>query len=60
MQVLPPPQKFERHPILNGWSYGIKTDGVEVTFNGMTSLQNLKKSSNWFKSYWGGGQEGVP
>jgi hypothetical protein len=31
-------QKFERSPFWNGWSYGIKNYGVEVTFNGMTFL----------------------
>jgi len=43
MQVLHPPQKFERPPFWNGWSYGIKNYGVEVTFNDMTSLLNFMK-----------------
>jgi len=38
-----PPQKFERPPFWNGCSYGIKNYGVEVTFNGMTSLLNFIK-----------------
>jgi hypothetical protein len=37
VQVLLPPQNFERPPFLNAWKYGIKKYGVEVTFNGMTS-----------------------
>jgi hypothetical protein len=43
VQVLHPPQKFERPPFLNGWSYGIRKYGVEVTFNSMTSLLNFIK-----------------
>jgi hypothetical protein len=54
MQVLHPPQKFERPPFWNSWRYGIKKYGVEVTFNGMTSILNFIKSTNWFKSYLGG------
>jgi hypothetical protein len=42
-------------PFWNGWRYGITKYGVEVTFNGMISLLNFIKSTNWFKSYWGGG-----
>jgi hypothetical protein len=38
VQILHRPQKFERPPFWNGWRYGIKKYGVEVTFNGMTSL----------------------
>jgi hypothetical protein len=30
--------------ILNGRNYGIENCGVEVTFNGMTSLLNFMKS----------------
>jgi hypothetical protein len=26
--------------------------GVEVTFNGMTSLRNFIKVTNWLKFYW--------
>jgi hypothetical protein len=44
VQVLHPPQKFKRPPFWNGWSYGIKKYGVEVTFNGMTSLLNFIKN----------------
>jgi hypothetical protein len=35
VQVLHPPQKFERPPFSNGYSYGIKNYGVEAAFNGM-------------------------
>jgi hypothetical protein len=42
VQVLHSPQKFERPPFWNGCSYGIKNYGVEVAFNGMTSLLKLK------------------
>jgi hypothetical protein len=42
VQVLHPPQKSERPPFWNGYSYGIKNYGVEVT-NGMTSLLNFIK-----------------
>jgi hypothetical protein len=41
VQFLHPPQKFERPPFCNGWSYGIKTYGVEATFNSMISLLNF-------------------
>jgi hypothetical protein len=30
---------------------GLKKYGIEVTFNGMTSLLNLLKSTNSFKRY---------
>jgi hypothetical protein len=43
VQVLHPSQKFERPPFWNGYRYGIKKYGVEVTFNGMTSLLNFIK-----------------
>jgi hypothetical protein len=36
-------QKFELPPFWNGLSYGIKKYGVEVTFNGMTSIPNFIK-----------------
>jgi hypothetical protein len=39
MQVLHPPQKFERPPFWNGWRYGINKHGFEVNFNGMTSTE---------------------
>jgi hypothetical protein len=44
VQVLHPPQKFERPPFWNGWKYVIKKNDVEVTFNGMTSLLNFIKN----------------
>jgi hypothetical protein len=43
VQVLHPPQKFERPPFWNGWRYEIKKYGVKVTFNGVTSLLNFIK-----------------
>jgi hypothetical protein len=43
VQVLHPPQKFERPPFCNAWRYGIDKYGVDVTFNGMTSLLNFIK-----------------
>jgi hypothetical protein len=46
VQILNPPQKFERQPFWNGWIYGIKKYGVEITFNATTSLLNL------IKIYW--------
>jgi hypothetical protein len=53
VQVLHLPQKSERSPFWNGCSYGIENDGIKVSFNGMTSLLNFIKSTNWFKSLWG-------
>jgi len=41
VKVLKPPQNFERPRFWNGSSYRIKNYGIEVIFNGMTSLQNL-------------------
>jgi hypothetical protein len=38
VRVFHPPQKFKRPPFWNGWSYGIRRYGIEVTFNGRTSL----------------------
>jgi hypothetical protein len=38
VQVLHPPQKFERPPLWSAWRWGLKKYSVEVTFNGMTSL----------------------
>jgi hypothetical protein len=43
VQVLHPPLKFERPPFWNGYKYGIKKYGVEVTLNDMTSLPDLIK-----------------
>jgi hypothetical protein len=31
------------------WSYRMKKYGFEVTFNGMTSILNLIKTTNWLK-----------
>jgi hypothetical protein len=41
VQVLHPPQKLEHPPFLNGSIYRIKNYGVEVTFNGITSVLNF-------------------
>jgi hypothetical protein len=49
VQVWRPPQKFQRPLFSNGGSYGIKKYGVEVSFNGMTSLLNFIKSINLFQ-----------
>jgi hypothetical protein len=54
VQVLHPPQKFERPPFCNGWSYGIKKYDVEVIFNGMTSLLNFIKIYQLVQKLLGG------
>jgi hypothetical protein len=54
VQVLHPPQKFERPPFWNAWRYGIKKYGVEVTFNGMTSLLNFIKIYQLVQKLLGG------
>jgi hypothetical protein len=43
MQVLHLPQKSERPPLWNGWSYVTKYYGAEVIFNGMTSMLSFIK-----------------
>jgi hypothetical protein len=43
VQVLHPPQKFERSSFWNDWNYIIKNYDVKATFNGFTSLLNLMK-----------------
>jgi hypothetical protein len=43
VQILHPPQKFEYPPLWNVCRYGIKKYGVEVIFNGMTTLLNFLK-----------------
>jgi hypothetical protein len=43
MEVLRSPKKIERSLVWNGCSYSIKNYGVEVNFNGMTSLMNFIK-----------------
>jgi hypothetical protein len=55
MQVLHPSQKFERPPFWNGSRYGIKEYGVEVIFNGMTSLLNFIKIYQLVQKLLGGG-----
>jgi hypothetical protein len=54
VQVLHPPQEFETPPFWNSSNYWIKKHNFEATFNDMTSLLNFIKSSNWFKTYYGG------
>jgi hypothetical protein len=54
VQVLHPPQKFESPPFWNGWSYGIKKHGIEVTFNGVTSLLNFMKIYELVQTLLGG------
>jgi hypothetical protein len=54
VQVLHPPQKFERPPFWNSWRYGIKKYGVEVTFNGVTSLLNFIKIYQLVQKLLGG------
>jgi hypothetical protein len=54
VKVLHPPQKFERPPFLNGWRYGINKYGVEVCFNGMTSLLNIIKIYELVQTLLGG------
>jgi hypothetical protein len=55
VQVLHPPQKFERLPFWSAWRYEIKKYGVEVTFNGMTSLLNFIKIYQLVQKLLGGG-----
>jgi hypothetical protein len=38
-----PPEKFQRSPLCNNWSYGNKEYGIEVAFNVITSMLNLKQ-----------------
>jgi hypothetical protein len=53
-EVLYLPQKLERPPLWNVWTYWIKEYDVRITFDGMTSLLNVIKSTNWFKNYYSG------
>jgi hypothetical protein len=54
VQVLHPPQKFERPPFWNGWRYGIMKYGIEVTLNCMTSLLNFIKIYQLVQKLLGG------
>jgi hypothetical protein len=54
IQVLHPPQKFERPLFWNAWRYRIKMYGVEVTFNDMTSILNFIKIYQLVKKLLGG------
>jgi hypothetical protein len=55
VQILHSLQKFECLPFWNFLSYGIKIYGVEVIFNGMTSLQNFIKITSFvYNLLWGG------
>jgi hypothetical protein len=49
VQVFPPSQKSEWPLFLNGWNFGIKNYGIEVTFNDMISLLNFIKIYCWFR-----------
>jgi hypothetical protein len=55
VQVLHPPQKFERPPFWNGWRNGINKYGVEVILNGMTFLPNFIKIYQLVQKLLGGG-----
>jgi hypothetical protein len=46
-QVLHPPQKFERPPFCNSWSYGIGKYGFWITFSGIISIPNFLVNSYW-------------
>jgi hypothetical protein len=50
------PQKFERLPFSNGCRYSIENYGVEVIFNGMTSLLNFIQICNLIQKLMGGRQ----
>jgi hypothetical protein len=54
VKILHPPQKFKHPPFWNSWSYGTKKYGVEVTFNGMTSLLNFIKIYQLVQTLLGG------
>jgi hypothetical protein len=51
-----PPQEFERPIFWNRWRYRIKNVGVEVIFNGMTSLLNFMKIYQLVQNVLVGGQ----
>jgi hypothetical protein len=57
-QPFHPPQTFERPSFWYRLSYGVRTYGVEVTFNGMTSILNFIKISG--SKFIGGTQTDTP
>jgi hypothetical protein len=48
------PQKFEHPPFWNGCCYSIKNYGVDVIFNGMTSLLDFTKNYQFVQKSMGG------
>jgi hypothetical protein len=54
VEVLHPPQKSERLPFWNRYSYDIKNDGIEAMFNCMTSLLNFIKICQLVQKLIGG------
>jgi hypothetical protein len=50
-----PPREFELQPFWNSYSYGVRSDGLEVTFNGMKSVVNLIKTYELFQKLVAGG-----
>jgi hypothetical protein len=48
-------QNFERPPFWNGCRYGIQNYGVEVTINGVKSLQNYIKICQLAQKFVGEG-----
>jgi hypothetical protein len=54
VQVLHPPQKFERPPFWNDLRYGITRYGVEVIFNSINSLLNFLKIYQLVQKLLGG------
>jgi hypothetical protein len=54
VEVSHPPQKFERPPFWYAWRYGINKYGVEVTFNGITSVLNFIKIYQLVQKLLGG------
>jgi hypothetical protein len=49
---LHPPQKFNRPPFWNGWSYRIKISGFRSSSMESPSYKISSKSTHKFKSYW--------
>jgi hypothetical protein len=45
--------KFQRPPFWSGWGYGVTIFGVKVALSGLTSLFNLIRCANLFRSYKG-------
>jgi hypothetical protein len=53
VEILHPSRMFARAPFWNGWSYGIKHYGFEVTFGGINSLLNFIKIHQIFQKLKG-------